>query len=70
MQTSDELNYLYQIKFAEETWKQIYETIFKAATEAPLDPMLKLVISSVEGIPTRQYAGDGPSGDTRNFPRN
>ena len=43
-----------------------YETTFKVATEAPLDPVLKMVISTVEGIPT----GDDPSSDTGKFPRN
>ena len=40
-----------------------YETTFKVATEAPLDPVLKMVISTVEGIPT----GNGPSSDTGKF---
>ena len=42
-----------------------YETTFKVATEAPLDPVLKMVISTVEGIPT----GNGPSSDTGQFRR-
>ena len=42
-----------------------YETTFKVSTEAPLDSVLKMVISTVEGIPT----GYGPSSDTGKFPR-